>query len=84
MRCDVDVEARLARIEAELSELEERLDRIERLLYGNSGDGVQARLAKLEERVRQLDSRVKLALTFTIGTFLGIIVTLIALLARLP
>lgn len=76
----MSVDDRIRYIENDVGELAERIERLERAIYGsNGGDGVLQRLARIEERLSSLSVTVKLALTFSIGTFLGIIVTIAAM-----
>jgi len=70
------IEVKLAKMEQRLNDIAHRVERLESAMYN---DGVIARLKALEERVKQMSLVQKLVLTFTIGTFLGIIVTITAL-----
>lgn len=72
----MSVEERLSRIEQWLNDLSHRVERLENAMYN---DGVLARLKVLEEKMKQLSNMQKLVLSFTAGTFLGIIVTLVTL-----
>ncbi len=63
-----------------LQQLEERVRRLEKTTYGNGEDGVLSRLARIETKIEGLSSQVKWVITFAVGTFLGIIVTIIQLL----
>jgi len=79
-RVDSDLEVKMTRIEASIKELERRMGRIEVLMYGDgSSKSIVERITKLETKVDEIRSIAKLALYFSIGTFLGIIVTIVAL-----
>jgi hypothetical protein len=79
-RVDSDLEVKMTRIEASIKELERRMGKIEVLMYGDgSSKSIIERITKLETKVDEIRSIAKLALYFSIGTFLGIIVTIVAL-----
>lgn len=79
---DTDVYMKLIRIEEELEELARRVERLEQALYGNSREGIAARLSALEAKVAGMEQTLRTALVFSIGTFLGIIVTIVVSLLR--
>jgi len=77
---DSDLEIKMTRIESSIKELERRMGKIEALMYGDgSSKSIVERITKLETKVDEIRSIAKLALYFSIGTFLGIIVTIVAL-----
>jgi hypothetical protein len=66
-----------------MRDFERRLSRVEEALYGNSSDaGILTRLTRVEERVKNIESKIGLNLTLTVGTFLSIIVTIVALIVK--
>ena len=57
------MDERLTRIEIELRELDERLSRIERVMYGNGSDSLLERIARLEAKIDAINGRMKLVMT---------------------
>ena len=73
-------DARLARIESKLDELERRVSKMEEALYGDGGQGIISRLSAIEARLDVMTSKINTNTTLAAGTFLGIVVTLISIL----
>ena len=77
---DLDIWVKLNQVEAKLQDLQRRLNKVEAIIYGNGQQGILSRLATIEAKLEDLKGRVNWAVMLTVGTFLGIIVTIISIL----
>jgi len=58
----------------------ERMERLEKVVYGDSQEGIVSRLARIEEKVKSLSFWTKMAVALVSGTFLSVLVMLVKVL----
>ena len=74
-----DVTAKLVELETRMEEYNARLRKVEHAIY-DDGAGIIHRLAVLETKVNQMHSMMRLIVSLTAGTFLGVIVMVLEIL----
>lgn len=70
-------------IKTNLSNIEARVGKLEKAIYGDgSNEGLVYKMAQVESKIDNINKRTNLSLTFTVGTFVSIITTLVLFLVH--